>query len=122
VYIPPHLNANYPSGAIRNGNSGESRYSKEQLLDIYQTQKEAGILNKNLDDIFTGSWHPSNPRNPASTSWNSRGEGKDATSGPEVCWDYEAGGEPFGLVDMVEEEKLVSSSRPDSIPLFAYLR
>src|ERR1700754_1787618 len=54
VYIPPHLNSNHPSHAYRNGLSNDTRYSREQLLDIFQSQKDSGELTRNLEDLFQG--------------------------------------------------------------------
>lgn len=91
---------------MRNGATGDSRYSKDQLLGIYQDQKALGSLTKNVSNLFLGTWDPVDSRNGESSSW-SKHEGKDSSTGPEVCWDYEAASHPFGLVEMSEQEKNV---------------
>lgn len=106
VYIPPHLNTNNPSGSSRNLPLGDTRYSKDQLLNVYQTLKESAALDRDLGDIFLGSWDPVEIRN-RTASQGGRLEGKDQIPGPEVCWNYNANLEPFGLTSMTEEDKQV---------------
>ena len=103
VYIPPHLNANYQSG--RNGVSGESRYNKHDLLDIYQRLYESNRLDQGLDELFQGSWDPRETKNGAGSSWNGRMDAKDSTTGPEVCWDTRPVNRPFALQEMSADEK-----------------
>lgn len=106
VYIPPHLNSSHPSHAYRNGLSTDTRYSREQLLDLFQSQKEAGGLSRNLADLFQGSWDPMMDKDTLA-SQGLKGDGKDQYPGPEVCWNPNAEPAPFGLVSMSEEEKEV---------------
>ena len=109
VYIPPHLNSNHPSHAYRNGMSTETRYSREQLLDIFQNQKDSDGLTRQLDDLFQGSWDPISDNNGISSP-SGRGE-KDQYPGPEVCWNYNVDSTPFGLIPMTEDEKQVRVQR-----------
>jgi len=106
VYIPPHLNVNNPSASARSLPPGETRYTKDQLLNIFQTLKESSVLDRNLEDIFLGTWDPLEPKNESSHQV-ARGDGKDQTPGPEVCWNYDVELEPFGLTSMTEDEKQV---------------
>ena len=105
VYVPPHLNSSHPAHAYRNGTSADTRYSKDQLLDVFQNQKDSGGLDRNLQDLFLGSWDSSSTDNGVSTSVS-----KDQYPGPEVCWDYGAGSTPLGLMDMSEEERTLFTS------------
>ena len=85
---------------------GETRYTKDQILNIFQTLKESSALDRNLEDIFLGTWDPLEPQNESSNP-AARGDGKDQTLGPEVCWNYDIELEPFGLTSMTEDEKQV---------------
>jgi PERQ amino acid-rich with GYF domain-containing protein len=86
----------------RNGLLGENgRYSKEDMLSIYTSQKELGLLGMNLSRIFSGSWDLDASENVSSN--------KD--SGPEICWYPEPRSEPLGMRDMDEPERQVWSSR-----------
>lgn len=100
------MNSNYSAGGLRNGGGSDTRYTKEQLLSVFQSQKEAGILDRNLETLFLGSWNPLNTKTGAADD-NSRSEGKDQPVGPEICWNHRVESEPFGLVSMTEEEKQV---------------
>ncbi|KIX06377.1 uncharacterized protein Z518_04353 [Rhinocladiella mackenziei CBS 650.93] len=113
VYIPPHLNANNPSASSRNPPPGDTRYSKDQLLNIFQTLKESSALDRNLEDIFLGPWDPLETKSSTANS-SVRGDGKEPTLGPEVCWNYNVNMEPFGLTSMTEEEKQLFSTSVNS--------
>ena len=90
----------------RNPPSGEARYTKEQLLSIFQALREAAALDANLPDLFSGAWDPVNDTNGVG-SQEPGNEARDYTPGPEVCWQYGEGVEPLNLTAMTEEEKLV---------------
>jgi hypothetical protein len=109
AYIPPHHNSNN-SSYLRNGTSGESRYNKDQMIDIYKAQRDSGALDRNLEQLFSGGWNPFEQRDEVVTSWDKRDKGKDQTAGPEICWNPHVDDDPLSLLDMTDEEKEV---RPD---------
>lgn len=100
------------SSALRNG---EARYSKEQLLDLYKAQREAGTLGKNVEDYFVADWDPHAVTAPVNGAWGKRDDNK-TSAGPEVCWDHGGQAEPLNLIDMSESEREVGcpSRIPDS--------
>ena len=98
-----------------NGVSHETRYSKDQLLDIFQNQRDAGALRSNLEDAFVGGWDPRSEKNGISQSKID----KDQYPGPEACWNYVPAPIPFGLVDMTDEEKQVCT-RPEISSLLTH--
>jgi PERQ amino acid-rich with GYF domain-containing protein len=107
TYIPPHLNANHQSSSLRNGLTGEVRYTKDQLLALYKYQRRAGALDAHLADIFTGDWDPFQGRESHNPAWGRREEGKDPNVGPEICWDRHAAAEPLALIQLSDEEREV---------------
>jgi PERQ amino acid-rich with GYF domain-containing protein len=107
AYIPPHMTSSYQSTALRNGSTGENRYSKDQLLAYYKAQRESGSLGKNVTDYFIADWDPHVEAPAANGAWGRRDDQKDASSGPEVCWDHGGHVEPLGLMDMNDDEKEV---------------
>ncbi|EXJ95633.1 hypothetical protein A1O1_00755 [Capronia coronata CBS 617.96] len=113
AYIPPHLNTNNTSTSSRNAAPGGARYSKDQLLSIYQSLKESSTLDRDLEDIFQGTWDPLEAKN-GNANQGARGDGKDPAPGPEICWNYESNTEPFGLRGMTEEEKQLFSTSVNS--------
>lgn len=106
VYVPPHLNSNYQS-SLRNGTFSDTRYSKDQLLDMFRRQGESGGLGKNLSSLMVGGWDPGMSNDGGSGTWNRREDPKEGAPGPEICWDAEGTVQPLGLVDMSDEEKEV---------------
>lgn len=95
------MGSNVGASGTRNGVVGEGgRYSKEDMLSIYASQKELGLLGANLSRIFSGPWDPDNFDTVSSNT-------KDL--GPEVCWNSEPRSEPLGLRDLDEAEKQVWS-------------
>ena len=111
VYVPPHLNSNYQSTYGRNGSSSDTRYSKDQLLELFKTQSKSGSLNTNVNDLLLDGWTPG--INGASNGgWGKRDDHKDV-AGPEMCWERDGGVQPMALLDMTAEEKEVSCFVPE---------
>ena len=111
AYIPPHMTSNQQPSGLRNGlATGENRYSKDQLLDLYKSQRETGTLGKNMADYFVADWDPHVETPAVNGAWGKRDDQKDSTTGPEVCWDHGGNVEPLGLMDMSDEEKEVCVS------------
>jgi len=120
AYIPPHLNSNSQSSPLRNGASSENRYSKEQLLNLYKSQRESGNLGKNVADYFVADWNPHQETPSVNGASGKREDQKDMPTGPEVCWDHGGQVEPLGLIDMTDDEKEVcTSSSPGNALLMA---
>ena len=97
-YVPPH----------RNGTLTDTRYSKEQLLDMYRAQYNAqGGLNEGLSDLYIGGWQPDVANGTAGASWSRSEQSRDTQPGPDICWDKDGSIEPLGLIDMDDEEREV---------------
>ncbi len=108
VYVPPHLNSNYQSSYGRNGPSADSRYSKDQLLDMFRAQAKSDSSNSNVNDLLLDGWTPW-INGISNGGWGKRDEHKD-TTGPEICWDHDGTVQPMALLDMTVEEKEVEFS------------
>lgn len=102
AYIPPHISSSYQS---RNGSTGDSRYSKEDLLNIFRGQRDSGALGKQMGDHFLASWNPLEEAPATNGAWGKKEDQKESPPGPEVCWDYLGLHEPLGLIDMTEDER-----------------
>ena len=102
-YVPPH----------RNGTLTDTRYSKDQLLDLYKAQQisDAG-LRDGLPNLFIGGWQPDIANGVPSASWGRSEQNRDAQLGPDICWDKNGTNEPLGLADMDEEEREVGFAIP----------
>lgn len=100
VYVPPH----------RNGTLIDTRYSKNQLLDLFKTQADASA-GEDLAGLFMPGWEPGVANGVSTGAWNRRDEQlKEHAPGPEVCWDKDGLVAPLGLVDMSEDEREVGQS------------
>ncbi len=108
VYVPPHLNSNYQSSYGRNGATAESRYSKDQLLDLFRVQGKTGQPNANVNDLFVDGWSPGAVNGSINGGgWGKKEDHKEASCGPDICWDHEGKVQPLGLIDMTDHEKEV---------------
>ena len=103
AYIPPHMSSN-TSSIARNG---DSRYSKDELLELYKSQRDVGSLNRNVEEYFVADWDPHTVSAPANGAWGKRDDHKNGSAGPEVCWDHAGQVEPLGLTGMTEDEREV---------------
>ncbi|EEQ92486.1 GYF domain-containing protein [Blastomyces dermatitidis ER-3] len=114
AYIPPHLSSNYQPSSPRS-NPNDSRYSKDQLLNLYKSQQDPGSWGKHISDYFMADW---NPRDEIPTSvngsWTKREDMNDGTTGPEVCWDHSGQVQPLALTEMNDEEKDLFSGSVNS--------
>lgn len=107
VYVPPHLNSSYQASFGRNGGLAESRYSKDQLLDLFRAQVKSEQANTNVAEYFVDGWNPDIASSASNGGWARKDEFKDGSSGPELCWDYEGVSHPLGLTEMGDDEKEV---------------
>lgn len=104
AYAPSHMTSNQHATGLRNGLVGENRYSKDQLLELYRSQRESGALGKNVTDCFVADWDP-HMESDLNGAWGKREDQKDAPTGPEICWDHTGQVEPLALVDMTDDER-----------------
>ncbi|KAF2162079.1 hypothetical protein M409DRAFT_69310 [Zasmidium cellare ATCC 36951] len=94
-YVPPH----------RNGTLPDTRYAKEQLLDLYKTQQSTeGGLSDGLQGSFVGGWQP-DVTNGTAPAWGRADQARDPQPGPEACWEKDGSIEPLGLTDMDDDER-----------------
>ena len=107
VYVPPHLNSNYQPSYGRPPASGDFRYSKEQMLDIFKSQEEGNVHNGYLQSALTEGWTPGNPAGNARVDWARRDEVRDSQNNPDICWNFDGVIQPLALIEMSEDEKEV---------------
>lgn len=100
------MNANYHSSFNRNGAAAETRYSKDQLLDLFKAQDKVGHQGTNLNDLYVDGWRPKGTYGLSNGGWGKSQDHKDAL-GPEICWDHEGSVHPMALVSMSDEEREV---------------
>ncbi len=99
------MNSNYQS-YNRNGASADSRYSKDQLLDLFRTHERNGFSSTNVNDLFVDGWSPGAVNGMSNGGWGKRDDNKEI-AGPDICWDHEGSVNPIAMQEMTEEEKEV---------------
>ena len=93
----------------------DTRFSKDTLVNLYKSQKDAGQLGKNLSDLFAGDWQPgsSTIHSTAPSIWSRKDDGaKENPSGADICWDVNGAIAPLALMDMTDSEKEASHAFP----------
>nr|POE94518.1 gyf domain-containing protein mpd2 [Quercus suber] len=95
-YVPPHRNGMHP----------DTRYSKDQLLDLFRSQAGIdGALRDGLPGLYVGGWQPETNASQAAPSWGRPDHARDAQPGPDACWDKDGLVEPIGLLELDDEER-----------------
>lgn len=83
------------------------RYTKEQLLDLGRSLRDAeGGLADGLPSLYTGGWQPDLVNGASTAGWGRGEHGRDGQSGPDVCWVKDGNMEPLGLREMDDEEEV----------------
>ncbi|KAI4261513.1 MAG: hypothetical protein L6R42_003290, partial [Xanthoria sp. 1 TBL-2021] len=113
VYVPPHMNSSYQTSYTR-GAPSETRYSKDQLLDLFRAQRE-NPASTQVSDLYVDGWLPSSANGITNGGWSRTDELKEGSAGPEMCWDHEGKVQPLALSDMTEQEKEAFSSSVNSL-------
>ena len=97
-YVPPH----------RNGTLTDTRYSRDQLLDLYKAQQSSdGGLRDGLPTLYVGGWQPDLANGVSSSSWGRSEHDRDTQSAVNACWEADGNIEPLGLLEMTNEEREV---------------
>ncbi|KAF1952321.1 hypothetical protein CC80DRAFT_495396 [Byssothecium circinans] len=98
VYVPPH--------AQRNGGSVEGRYPRDQMLNLFRTQRPSDGANDDLSDLFVGNWESSIPNGSSSASWGRKDDhDREGQSGVELCWEKDGSMVPLTLSMMTDDER-----------------
>lgn len=110
AYVPPHMNPNYQSSIGRNGVGNETRYSKDQLLDMFRGQEKNGPSSMNINDLFMDGWTPGTVNGNENGSWGKKEDSRES-AGTDICWDINGSVRPISLDEMDEEEREVLNSK-----------
>ncbi|KAL8760810.1 MAG: hypothetical protein Q9184_003014 [Pyrenodesmia sp. 2 TL-2023] len=115
VYVPPHMNSTYQS----RGGPSETRYSRDQLLDLYRARSTAGPSSTNVSDLCMDGWNPMLMNGMTNGGCSRKDELKDGPPAPEICWNHDGNVQPLGLIDMTEEEQAVRTIFDSQICAFS---
>lgn len=102
VYVPPHAQAG------RNGGAVEGRYSRDQLVQLFQSQRDSDSIKEGLSHLYMGSWEPQTTNGAAGASWGRKDDlGREAQSGVDQCWDRDGSIQPLHLTELTDDEREV---------------
>ncbi|UKZ80419.1 hypothetical protein TrVFT333_008178 [Trichoderma virens FT-333] len=79
---------------------GPSRYTKDDLLEMYQSQRPGG----NPSHLFISGWDPSNVSGSGVRGWGKSNE-NHVPQDPGTCWDFNGDTAPIGLSGFSQDEK-----------------
>lgn len=82
-----------------------SRYTKEDLLDVFRAQK----MGDDTSRLFISGWDPSNINGNSGRGWGKSVE-NHIPQEPGACWDQNGDTMPMALQDYSLDEKEVKSS------------
>jgi PERQ amino acid-rich with GYF domain-containing protein len=113
VYVPPHAQPG------RNGSAADGRFSREQLTQLFKTQRESDELEDGLSSLSMGAFEPHATNGASGASWGRNNDhSRDLQSGVEQCWDRDGSIEPLSLMDLTDEERDV---RAANCPCISYV-
>ncbi|OTB03899.1 hypothetical protein M426DRAFT_73779 [Hypoxylon sp. CI-4A] len=102
-----------PVGSTNVEGSGSLRYSKEELLSIYNTY-DYGSRQPDVANLFMPGWNPGHTNGTASRGWGKTGESHVVPQEPDICWDGFGSTKAIGLQEMSPEEKELFNSDVNS--------
>lgn len=85
----------------------ETRYSRDQLLDLFRAQSKAASV-ADVGDFCMDGWNPTSANGMTNGNWSRKDDSADGPPGPEVCWNHDGNVQPLGLTEMTDEEQMVS--------------
>lgn len=85
----------------------ETRYSRDQLLDLFRAQAKGDLSSMHVSDLYEEGWSSLLTDGMPNGGWARKDELKDGPPGPEICWDHDGKVQPLGLTNMTEEERAV---------------
>lgn len=82
----------------------EARFSKDELLQIFRSQRASGELDKHVDSLLLGELAAATHHDDALPGWTQRAEDQRSAPNVSLCWDDTASSHPLSLEDMTREE------------------
>ncbi|KAJ4289353.1 kinesin-like protein [Collariella sp. IMI 366227] len=79
------------------------RYSRAELLDIYQHQYEPSKID--TSGLLMSTWNPAQPNGVQPRPWGKTSDSPHVPQDPSVCWDANGSVKPVSFEDMSVEER-----------------
>lgn len=102
VYVPPHAQPGRAGGSV------EGRYSRDQLVQLFQSQRDSDDIKEGLSHLYMNSWEPHATNGASGASWGRKDDhGREGQSGVDQCWDKDGSIQPLHLTELTEDEREV---------------
>ncbi|OAQ98707.1 hypothetical protein LLEC1_06661 [Akanthomyces lecanii] len=104
--LAPQPTSAEPAAAAANLEAEPSRYTKDDLLDVFRAQK----MSDNPSRLFLSGWDPSNINGSSGRGWGKSNE-THIPQEPGACWDRGGETSPMALQDYSLDEKEHTNER-----------
>lgn len=102
--LAPQPTSAEPAAAVANLDAEPSRYTRDDLLDVFRAQK----MSDDPSRLFISGWDPSNVNGSSGRGWGKSNE-THIPQEPGACWDRSGETAPMALQDYSQDEKEVNS-------------
>ncbi|KAL2133308.1 hypothetical protein VTI74DRAFT_2574 [Chaetomium olivicolor] len=92
----------HPQSAAFDSTSGP-RYSRAELLDIYQNHFEPSKID--TSGLLMPTWNPAQPNGVQPRPWGKTSDSPHVPQDPSVCWDSDGSVKPISFEEMSAEER-----------------
>ncbi|KAI1413958.1 hypothetical protein F5Y13DRAFT_160400 [Hypoxylon sp. FL1857] len=103
-----------PVGSTNVETSGTLRYSRDQLLSIFNATYDSNSQRPDISTLFLPGWNPGHTNGTASRGWGKTGDSHVVPQEPDICWDTPGSTKAVGLQEMSSEEKELFASDVNS--------
>ncbi|KAH9889750.1 hypothetical protein F4778DRAFT_753931 [Xylariomycetidae sp. FL2044] len=107
--IDPAVITAMPVGSTAVDASAPRRYSREQLLSIFDSQQHSDSL-PDVSSLFMPGWNPGHANGAGSRGWGMSTDSHVVPQDPDICWDSSGSTKPMGLQDLTSEERELFTS------------
>ncbi|TQV90671.1 hypothetical protein V2A60_006883 [Cordyceps javanica] len=98
--LAAHPTSAEPAAAVANLEAEPSRYTKDDLLDVFRAQK----MNDDPSRLFISGWDPSNINGNSGRGWGKSNE-NHIPQEPGACWDQNGETAPMAFQEYSPDEK-----------------
>ncbi|KAI0007677.1 hypothetical protein F4779DRAFT_590988 [Xylariaceae sp. FL0662B] len=110
----PAIISAMPMSSTNVDSSNPPRYSRGQLLSIYDAAQHSGPQQLEVSSLFVAGWNPGHTNGAISRGWGKTGDSHAVPQEPDICWDNPGSTKPVGLQEMSFEEKELFASDVNS--------
>ncbi|KAI2602179.1 hypothetical protein GGR54DRAFT_625450 [Hypoxylon sp. NC1633] len=104
-----------PVGSTQVDTAGPVRYSRDQILSIFNATQEPAFQQHDITALFVAGWNPGHANGiTTSRAWGKPGDAHVVPQEPDICWDTPGSTKAVSLQEMNSEEKELFASDVNS--------